>query len=390
MSGNSPLRDRAAIVGIGATEFSADSGRSELRLGVEAIHAALEDAGLGPEDVDGMCSYDMDDNTEIELQRNLGGGDLRFFSRIAYGGGAVGACLQQAAMAIATGVAEVVVCSRALNERSGYRYGSGVHRQPQSMPSAFEWYAPYGLLTPASWAAMFARRYMHEFGATSEDFGQVSVAARKHAARNPRARFYQRPISLADHQNSRQVCDPLRLLDCCMESDGAVAVIVTHTSRARDLRQIPAVIRAAAQGAARGQQIATSFYRDEITTLPEMELVARELFAMANLAPRNIQTAILYDHFTPFVLMQLEAFGFCGRGEARHFIEDGGIEVGGALPVNTNGGQLGEAYIHGMNGLAEAVRQIRGTSTNPVPGVEHVLVTGGPGIPASGAILGRV
>jgi acetyl-CoA acetyltransferase len=389
VSAGNPLRDRAAIVGIGATEFSVNSGRSELRLGIEATQAALEDAGLLPGDVDGMCSYGMDDNTEIELQRNLGGGELRFFSRIEYGGGAVGACLQQAAMAIATGVAKVVVCSRSMNERSGYRYGTGVHEQPQAMPSALGLYAPFGLVTPASWAAMFARRYMHEFGATSEDFGLVSVAARKHAARNPKARFYQRPITLADHQNSRWISEPLRLLDCCMESDGAVAVIITSAAHARDLRQPPAIIRAAAQGAARGQQMATGFYRDEIVTLPEMELVARELYAMAGLAPRDIQTAILYDHFTPYVLMQLEAFGFCGRGEAVDFQQDGGIEIGGTLPVNTNGGQLGEAYIHGMNGLAEAVRQIRGTSANPVPAVEPVLVTGGPGIPSSGAILGR-
>ena len=384
-----PLRDRAAVVGIGATEFSTNSGRSELRLGVEAIHAALSDAGLKPSDVDGMCSYTMDASAEIELQRNLGGGDLRFFSRIEYGGGAVGAVIQQAAMAIATGVARVVVCWRAMNERSGYRYGSGIDQHAEPISSAFEWVAPFGLLTPASWAAMFARRYMHVYGATSEDLGRVAVAARAHAARNPRARFYRQPISLEDHQSSRWICKPLRLLDCCMESDGAVAVVVTSAEHARDLRQRPALIRAAAQGAARGQQVATSFYREDVTRLPEMELLARELYANSGLSPREIQTAVLYDHFTPYVLMQLEAFGFCDLGEASDFVRDGAIELGGSLPVNTHGGQLGEAYIHGMNGLAEAVRQLRGSSTNPVPDVDHVLVTGGPGIPSSAAILAR-
>jgi len=236
---------------------------------------------------------------------------------------------------------------------------------------------------------MFARRYMHAHGATGEDLGRVSVAARRHAARNPLARFYERPITLEDHQRSRWICKPLRLLDCCMESDGAVAVVVASSEQARDLRQRPALIRAAAQGAARGQQMATSFYREDITRLPEMELLARELYAGSGLGPREVQTAVLYDHFTPYVLMQLEAFGFCGGGEAPGFVRDGGIELGGRLPVNTHGGQLGEAYIHGMNGLAEAVRQIRGSSSNPVPDVEHVLVTGGPGIPSSAAILAR-
>ncbi len=385
------LHRRAAIAGIGATEFSKDSGRSELRLAVEAVTAALDDAGLAPEDVDGMCTFTMDNNPEVEVNRNLGGGHLRFFSRIHYGGGAACATIQQATMAVATGVAEVVVCYRAMNERSVQRFGAGVQDRPP-LPNAesahFGWYTPYGLLTPASWVAMAARRYMHQYGATSEDFGRVAVADHKHAATNPAAWFHGKAITLEEHQRSRWIVEPLRLLDCCQESDGAVAVVVTSLERARALRQPPAVIEAAAQGASHEQQMMTGYYSEEIAGLPEMGLVARQLYETAGLGPGDIQTAVIYDHFTPFVLVQLEEFGFCGRGEAKDFVRDGHIELGGGLPINTHGGQLGEAYIHGMNGVSEAVRQIRGTSVNPVKDVEHVLVTAGTGVPTSALILG--
>ncbi len=237
---------------------------------------------------------------------------------------------------------------------------------------------------------MSARRYMTTYGVTSEDFGRVSVADRRHAATNPKAWFYDQPITLEDHQASRWIVEPLRLLDCCQESDGAVAVVVTSLERARDLRQKPAVIRAAAQGATSNQQMMTGYYAPDITGLPEMGLVARQLYETAGIGPDDVQTAVIYDHFTPFVLVQLEEFGFCGRGEAANFIRDGNIEIGGRLPINTHGGQLGEAYIHGMNGISEAVRQLRGTSVNPVDGVEHVVVTAGTGVPTSGLILGAV
>ncbi len=384
------LHRRAAIAGIGATEFSKDSGRSELRLAVEAVLAALDDAGLSPDDVDGMCTFSMDNNPEVEVNRNIGGGDLRFFSRIHYGGGAACAIIQQAAMAVATGVAEVVVCYRAMNERSVQRFGVGVQDRPR-LPSAesahFGWYAPYGLLTPASWVAMAAQRYLHQYGATTEDFGRVSVADRKHAATNPAAWFYGQPISLEDHQRSRWIIEPLRLLDCCQESDGAVAVVVTSLARARELRRPPAVIEAAAQGATREQQMMTGYYAKDIAGLPEMGLVARQLYETAGIGPGDIQTAVIYDHFTPFVLVQLEEFGFCARGEAKDFVRDGNIELGGRLPINTHGGQIGEAYIHGMNGVSEAVRQIRGTAVNAVKDVERVLVTAGTGVPTSALIL---
>jgi acetyl-CoA acetyltransferase len=380
----------AAIVGIGATEFSKDSGRSELRLAVEAVRAALADAGLKPSDVDGLVTFTMDTTAEIALARELGCGELTFFSHIGYGGGAACATVQQAALAVTAGVADVVVCYRALNERSGHRFGQ-VSRVAASAPTSSGvdngWHYPMGLGTPAATVAMVARRYQHTYGATSEDFGRVAVADRKHAATNPRAWFYQRPITLDDHQASRWIAEPLRLLDCCQESDGAVALVVTSTERARDLPNTPAVIRAAAQGSGPDQYVMTSYYRDDLTGLPEMGVVGRQLWRQSGARPDDIRTAVLYDHFTPYVLLQLEELGFCDRGEARHFVADGGIELGGRLPVNPHGGQLGEAYIHGMNGIAEAVRQVRGTAVNQVDGDGPVLVTAGTGVPTSGLVL---
>jgi acetyl-CoA acetyltransferase len=387
----SGLDGRAAIVGIGATEFSKESGRSELQLSAEATRAALADAGLMPADVDGLVTFTMDTSSEIALARELGIPELRFFSRVNYGGGAACGTVMHAAMAVATGVADVVVCYRGFNERSGNRFGQvslAAATQVNTNGLDNAWTYPVGLGTPAATVAMFARRYMHEYGATSEDFGRVAVADRKHAATNPDAWFHGKPITLEDHQASRMIADPLHLLDCCQESDGAVALVVTSAERARDLPQQPALVRAAAQGSGPDQFVMTSYYRHEIG-LQEMGLVGRELWRQSGLGPADMDTAVLYDHFTPFVLMQLEELGFCGRGEAKDFIADGAIELGGRLPLNTHGGQLGEAYIHGMNGVAEGVRQMRGTSVNQVEDAEHVLVTAGTGVPTSGLVLGR-
>ncbi|WP_372728318.1 lipid-transfer protein [Nocardioides sp.] len=385
----SGLSGKAAIVGIGATEFSKESGRSELQLSVEAVQAALADCGLTAADVDGLTTFTMDTSSEIAVARELGIAELRFFSRINYGGGAACATVQQAAMAVATGVADVVVCYRGFNERSGSRFGQfSVAAATQVNTNGLDnaWSYPMGLGTPAATVAMQARRYMHEYGATSEDFGRVAVADRRHAATNPKAFFHGKPITLADHQASRMIAEPLHLLDCCQESDGAVALVVVSAERARDLPQRPAYIAAAAQGSGRDQFVMTSYYRDDIG-VPEMGVVGRELWRQSGLRPEDIPTAVLYDHFTPYVLMQLEELGFCGRGEAPGFIADGAIEIGGRLPLNTHGGQLGEAYIHGMNGIAEGVRQMRGTSVNQVDGAERVLVTAGTGVPTSGLIL---
>jgi acetyl-CoA acetyltransferase len=385
----SGLTGRAAIVGIGQTEFSKESGRTELQLACEAVRAALDDAGLTPADVDGLVTFAQDTTEELELGRNLGFEDITMFSRITYGGGAAAATVMQAAMAITSGVAECVVVYRAFNERSGLRFGN-IGGSLTTMPLWLSWYSPFGLLSPASWVAVHARRYMHDYGVTNADFGRIAVVDRLHASTNPNAWFYERPITLEDHQNSPWVVEPVvRLLDCCQESDGGVAVVITSAERARDLPQVPAIITAAAQGATSDGEMMTSYYRDDVTGLPEIGLVGRQLWRQSGLGPADIDTAFLYDHFTPFVFVQLEELGFCGRGEAKDFATVERLSVGGELPINTAGGLLGEAYIHGMNGITEVVRQIRGTSVNQVDDVDHALVTAGTGVPTSGLILSR-
>jgi acetyl-CoA acetyltransferase len=292
-------------------------------------------------------------------------------------------------MAVASGVAEVVVVYRSINGRSGLRYSRAMPLHGSEAAAAIGLNGPFGLVTPAQFMGMRARRYMHQSGATSEDFGRVAVVLRSNASTNPAAVFFGRPITLAEHQASRWISEPIRLLDCCLETDGAQAVIVTSAERARDLRHPPAVIRAASQGMVCPQELGASWSRDSITGMEEMRHVARRIYARADIGPDDIQTAILYDHFTPLVLMQLEALGFCDRGEGPAFVREGNIEQGGRLPINPHGGMIGEAYIHGINNIAEGVRQLRGTSGNQVPDVEHVLVTSGGGGPSSGAILGR-
>lgn len=383
---------RTAIAGIGATEFSKDSGRSTLRLSLECAELAIADAGLEPHEIDGMVNFTVEENPEIEVARNLGIKELTHFSRIHHSGGAACGTIHQAAMAVHSGACNYCLVFRAFNERSETRFGIGVQDRVSTASPVdveFGWSSPFGLLTPASWVAMFARRYMHQFGATSEDFGRVAVADRKHAATNPKAFFYKRPITLQEHQESRYIVKPLHLLDCCQESDGGQAFIVTTLERAKDLKQPPVVIASAAMGSGEDQQMMKSYYRDDITGIPEMGIVARQLWNDTGLGPEDIQTAIIYDHFTPLVLPQLEEFGFCKRGEAKDFIRDGAIELGGRLPINPNGGQLGEAYIHGLNGIAEAVRQLRKTSVNQVKDVENVLVTAGTAVPTSAIILNR-
>jgi acetyl-CoA acetyltransferase len=385
------LKDEAAIVGIGQTEFSKNSGRSELQLACEAVAAAIEDAGLHPSDVDGMTTFTLDTSEEIEVARAVGIGDLTFFSRVPHGGGAAIGVIHQAVMAVATGSAEVVVCYRALNGRSGQRYSSGVSEGPTTSDLIhWSWYMPWGLMTPASWVAMFSTRYMHECGATSKDFAQIALSTRKHAVNNPHAFFHQQPLSLEDHQSSRMIVDPLRLYDCCQETDGGCACIITTPERARDLRHPGALIRGVAQAAGAHQEVMTSFYRPSIACLPEMDLVAKQVYQISGLSPDDVDAAVIYDAFTPIVMWQLESFGFCKPGEAKDFVKDGNLEVGGRLPSNTHGGQLSEAYIHGMNGVNEGVRLIRGTSTNQPAKNDHVLVTAGVGVPTSGVILGKM
>ena len=384
---------KTAVAGIGATEFSKESGRTELQLALEACKAALDDAGIHPSEVDGFTSYYQDTSPSIDVARGLGCENIRHFSMIDFGGGAAAATIAHAAMAVATGAAEVVLAYRAFNERSGARFGAALNVDSWGVDARaanYAWYLPHGLMTPASWIAMFASRYMKNYGATSADFGRVAVLDRHHAATNPKAWFYEKPITLQDHQESRWIAKPLHLLDCCQESDGGQAFVVTTAERARDLKQKTTIIAGASQGATYDQHSMTSFYRkNSDRPLPEAGLAAQQLWDGTGLKPSDMDVAILYDHFTPFVLAQLEEYGFCKPGEAKDFLSGDMGKTGSDLPMNTHGGQLGEAYIHGMNGIAEGVRQIRGTAVNQVEAVDHVLVTAGTGVPTSALILSQ-
>jgi acetyl-CoA acetyltransferase len=365
----------AAVVGIGQTEFSKDSGRSELQLCAEAVRAAIGDAGLEPSDIDGCVTFTMDTNDELALMRTVGIKEMRWTSRTPFGGGGASATIEHAAAAVISGAADAVVVYRAFNERSGRRFG-----QPTPGPTtpSMNWYRPYGLDTPAKIYSLWFQRYMHRYGVGNEDFGRYSVVARKHAATNPSAWYYQRPITLDDHQSSRWIVEPiLRLLDCCQESDGGVALVVTRTDRARDLRQPLVRIEAATQGNLFDGDTMFNYYSADTSRFAEAEYTARQLWETTGLRPSDIDVAMIYENFSPVVFYQLEAYGFCGPGEAKDFIADGNIEVGGTLPVNTNGGLLGEGYIHGVNNILEGVRQLRGTAANQVAGAHHILCSAG-------------
>jgi acetyl-CoA acetyltransferase len=384
------LKDKTAIAGIGLTEFSKKSGVSELSLAAQATLRACDDAGIAPSEIDGFVSYTLDSTDEIELARAVGAGDLKLFTKVNYGGGAAVGTILHAVMAVATGVANNVICYRAMNGRSGQRMGQGVSGQIISSDLVhWSWYMPYGMLTPGSWVAMIANKYMQRYGVTCEDLGRVAISQRNYAQNNPRAAGYGKPLTMEDYLASKVIADPLRLYDFCQETDGGCAILITSAERARDLKQKPAIIRGVAQASTQGQEQMTSYYRDELDSLPEMELAARLVYEQSGLGPDDINAACLYDAFTAEVIMQLESFGFCGRGEGKELVRDGALDIDGRLPNNTHGGLLSESYIHGMNNIAEGARLIRGTSTSQPAGVEHVLVSSGVGVPTGALILGR-
>ena len=384
------LKDKTAIAGIGLTEFSKKSGVSELSLAAQATLRACDDAGISPSEIDGFVSYTLDSTDEIELARTVGAGDLKLFTKVNYGGGAAVGTILHAVMAVATGVANNVICYRAMNGRSGQRMGQGVSGQIISSDLVhWSWYMPYGMLTPGSWVAIVANKYMQRYGVTCEDLGRVAISQRNYAQNNPRAAGNGKPLTMEDYLASKVIADPLRLYDFCQETDGGCAILITSAERARDLKQKPAIIRGVAQASTQGQEQMTSYYRDELDSLPEMELAARLVYEQSGLGPDDINAACLYDAFTAEVIMQLESFGFCGRGEGKELVRDGALDIDGRLPNNTHGGLLSESYIHGMNNIAEGARLIRGTSTSQPAGVDHVLVSSGVGVPTGALILGR-
>ena len=360
------IRDRAAIVGIGETEFSWDSGRSELQLACEAIKAACDDAGISPHQIDGLVRYETDTNHETLLVQSLGIQNLRHWECVAYGGGAGNAVVgHAAAAAVAAGYCNYVVCFRAANLRSNVRLGQA--RGPDRIAGGQRAFAvPWGNMVAAHQFGLFARRDMHQYGATSRHFGWVAVTLREHASRNPRA-LRRDPITLDDHQNSRMVAEPLHLLDICQENDGAAAIVMTTPDRARDLRHADTLtlVEAAAQGS--GPQNEGIIYRPDLAVAESVN-TARDLWTRARLGPSDMDALMFYDHFTPFCLLNLEAYGFVPFGEAKDFVEGGqNIRFDGALPTNTHGGNHSEAYIHGLTHPQEAVRLIRGTSTAQPP-----------------------
>jgi acetyl-CoA acetyltransferase len=378
------IQDRVAVVGIGHLPYAKDIGRPIGDTAVEAIQLALDDAGLEAEDVDGMSMLEMEATHEVSIARRLGVRQLTWWDKISYGGGASSATIMHAAAAIASGMATTVVCHRARNRGAKtsrpWSQERGVVRDDKAL------HTPWGLIRPVDVIGMWAHRHMHQYGTTREHLGNVAIAARKHANRNPDAMMRDRPLDMATYLAARVIGYPLHLFDCCLETDGALACVVTSVERARDLRQKPVLVHSVAQ-ASGPNPVHLANYNNS----PEMDTTAvwcaKLLWERSQLGPSDMDCAQIYDAFTPLVVMGLEDYGFCKRGEGGPFTEGGRIELGGALPVLTSGGGLSEAYVHGFNLLLEGVRQIRGTSTNQVPDCKATLVTGASGVATSAVVF---
>ena len=389
------IGDKAAIVGIGQTPFSRSLGRSEFDMAIEAIFAACDDAGISPRAIDGVVRYDMDTTDEENLLAALGNPEIRYQASTSWGGGGSVSVLVHAAVAITAGMADTVLVyrSRARGKTSVFgkdalQGGRYWERLADRLSGLNQWHVPHGLVSAFQEMAMITRRHMIDFGTTEDHFAEVAVALRAHAERNPNAVMRQ-PMTIADHHASRYVAEPLRLLDCNIETDGACALIVTSTERACDLRQRPAIIHGGALAAGSHHIRLSTFFarsRDEDGAVR----VGRQLWANTGLAPRDVDAFFCYDFFTSFVIMALEDYGFCARGEGGPFATGGALRFdGGRLPTNTNGGQLSEAFIHGVNNNLEAVRQIRGTSTSQVADCELVLLAGANTDPTGAVLLRR-
>jgi len=402
---------RACIVGVGETRYAkwgAVTESSEYQLAVQATLAALADAGLEARDVDGLASFAEDRNDATFMAADLGLDELRYatMSWLPGGGGAC-AAVSNAATAVESGQADTVVVYRSLCQGQFRRFGRGpgnaggtrparppaIRKARSLLDAHVSFTMPFGMFGPPIAYAMVVRRHMHRFGTTAEQMGAVAVTTRAHAARNPRAVMGDRPMTLDDYLSSRPVSDPFRLFDCCLESDGACAVVITTAERARDLRGEAVEVVATAQGTLRGfghgQYSNVSMPDDDYASAGAREVAAR-LWARAGIGPEDIDVAQVYDHFTGLVLLSLEDFGFCGRGEGGPFAASGALSwPGGSLPTNTHGGSLSEAYIHGLNHVVEGVRQLRGQSTSQVEEAETCLVTSAAGVPTSALVLGR-
>lgn len=368
------LRDRVAIAGVGRTPYARDSGVSTQTLALRAIRAALDDAGLAHSDVDGVACHRVGDSVQAAVVgQSLGIRDLRYHLDLFGGGSQSHWVVGSAALAVATGVADCVVCWRAVNARSEFRMGGTGRAAPDTLE--FQYQAPYFFATPPQQFAMYTRAWLDRSAVTPEELAAVAITQRAYAVDNPRA-VMRAPLTLDDYLDARPIVDPLRLYDCCLETDAAVAVVLTTADRARDLARPPVLIAGAACG---GGTTLFSNGRGDLTVSAAADLAPR-LFAAAGLTPADVDVAELYDAFTPLVLMQLEDYGLVPRGEAAGFVAAGHTGPGGALPVNTHGGHLSEGYVHGLNHVAEAVDQLRGDAgVRQVPGARVALSTGQPG-----------
>ncbi|MFI6628086.1 thiolase C-terminal domain-containing protein [Nonomuraea fuscirosea] len=380
------FRNVTAVAGVGYTPFTKDSGVSTLTLACRAVLAALEDAGLTADEVDGLATHRVGDSAPPTLVGPaLGLSDLAWHLD-QFGGGSVShAVVGQAALAVATGLAETVVCYRAINARSEFRMGGTGRGVPVSPEVQYQ--APYGYVAPPQQFAMYARAHMLRYGTRAEHFGRLAVTQRANAVKNPRA-LMRTPITLDDYLSSRWIAEPFRLLDCCLETDGACAVVVTTAERARSLRRPPVLISGAAWGG--GTSHLSGGGADP--TVTAAAALAPRLYAQAGLGPGEVDVAELYDCFTYSVIVQLEDYGFCAKGEGGPYVESGATALDGPLPVNTHGGFLSEGYVHGLNHVAEAVSQLRGDAGDrQVPGAEVALSTSQPGyiLPATSALILR-
>lgn len=379
------IKDATAIVGIGQTEWGKGLEDAELVLALRAIKAALDDAGIEPGEVDGLSSYTLETSDEVDIARNLGLGDITWFSQVGYGGGAGCGVVGHAAVAVATGQANVAVAWR--SRKRGAATSRPWSQVASRVGGSHQWSRPFGLLRPVDEIAMLARRYLHEFGGTREELAAVAVTVREHANRNPAAMMYGKPLTVEQYLEARWISEPLCLFDNCLESDGAAAVVIVSAERARDLDVTPALIHSFAQSIPQQHQVMTNYFGDDPLKGPAWAC-ADLLWRNSDLTPADVHVAQLYDAFSPLVPLSLEGYGFCERGAGLAFCQDGGISWdGGRLPVNTSGAGMSEAYVHGFNLITEAVRQVRGTSTAQVDGASVSLVTSGEGVPTSALLL---
>lgn len=385
------ISGKTAIVGLGATPYykrgASDPQTIEELVG-KAILAALDDCGLAPREVDGFAYFAGGFDTGY-LMEMLGIPEVRFTASVTGTGGGSAGSVGLGAAAIVAGMADVVVCVGA-NKQGEQRFGSITSGYPATPANAF--FGNTGLVGPGHIFALLARRHMHLYGTRREHFAEVALSGRENALTNPEARI-RKPLTLDDYMAAPMLADPHCLYDFCLETDGAVAVILTTAERARDLRRHPVSVLSAAQGGARewGRSIYWMNMPDEVFASSGHGALAPRLYGDAGVGPADIDCAQIYDHFTSQVIMQLEDYGFCGRGEGGPFVAEGHVRrSGGSIPINTDGGQLSAGYVWGMTHVREAVEQLRGTACNQVPDAELALVTGGPSnLPVSGLILAR-